>query len=181
MPSWLTDRDRPRRVLITLGTIVSQGPEAHRLLEQTLDATAGPDVEVVVAARPGTVPEGLAKRARAVRWLPVGLAARHCDLIVHHGGSGTTMAALANGVPQVVCPSVLDQTDNARRLEALGAGRLVPVPTALAGGEELGRAVEEVLADPGYAKTATVLRDENDAAQDPGRAAVELLRTTGER
>ncbi|KUL57633.1 hypothetical protein ADL30_11720 [Streptomyces sp. NRRL S-1521] len=181
VPAWLTDRDRPRRVLITLGTIVSQAPDAHRLLEQTLDATAGRDVEVVVAARPGTVPEDLAKRAGAVRWLPVGLAARSCDLIVHHGGSGTTMAALASGVPQVVCPSVLDQTDNARRLEAVGAGRLVPVPTALAGGGELGRAVEEVLGDPGYAKAAAVLRDENDAAQPPDRAAVELLRTTGER
>ncbi|MEU0332060.1 glycosyltransferase [Streptomyces sp. NPDC006193] len=181
VPAWLTDRGRPRRVLITLGTIVSQGPEAHQLLERTLDATARPDVEVVVAARPGTVPQELARRARAVRWLPVGLAAQHCDLIVHHGGSGTTMAALAHGVPQVVCPSVLDQTDNARRLEELGAGRLVPVPAALAGGGELVRAVEDVLGDPRYAKSAAVLRDENDAAPAPARAAEQLLRTMGER
>ncbi|MFI2372070.1 glycosyltransferase [Streptomyces sp. NPDC018833] len=181
VPSWLTDRARPRRVLITLGTIVSQGPEAHRLLEQTLEATAAPDVEVVVAARPGTVPEEIAKRAKAVQWLPVGLAAQNCDLIVHHGGSGTTMAALAHGVPQVICPSVLDQKDNARRIEELGAGRLVPVERALAGGGELARAVEEVLGDPAYAMSAAVLRDENDAAPAPDRAAAQLLRTMGER
>lgn len=32
-----------------------------------------------------------------------------CDLIIHHGGSGTTGAALAAGVPQVIVPFFADQ------------------------------------------------------------------------
>ncbi|MFJ9008632.1 glycosyltransferase [Streptomyces canus] len=177
VPPWLMDRARPRRVLITFGTVVSQGGEARRLFERTLEATAAQDVEVVIAARPGTVPQEVAQRAKAVQWLPVGLAAQNCDLIVHHGGSSTTMSALAHGVPQVVCPSMLDQKDNARRIEELGAGRLVSVETALTDGGELARAVQEVLRDPGYARSAEVLRDENNAAPPPDRAAAQLVRT----
>jgi sterol 3beta-glucosyltransferase len=38
--------------------------------------------------------------------------------IVHHGGSGTTGAALAAGKPQVVCPFVADQPFWAARAHA---------------------------------------------------------------
>ncbi|WP_246258659.1 glycosyltransferase [Amycolatopsis anabasis] len=40
--------------------------------------------------------------------------------IVHHGGAGTTGAALASGRPQVVCPFVADQPFYARHLHASG-------------------------------------------------------------
>lgn len=42
--------------------------------------------------------------------------------IVHHGGAGTTGAALRAGRPQVVCPFFGDQPFWARRIAALGAG-----------------------------------------------------------
>lgn len=41
---------------------------------------------------------------------------------IHHGGAGTTHAALAAGVPQGVVPFSLDQPYYARRVEALGLG-----------------------------------------------------------
>ncbi|MCO5567423.1 hypothetical protein L7F22_021114 [Adiantum nelumboides] len=43
-----------------------------------------------------------------------------CSLIVHHGGSGTTAAALHSGVPQVICPFVLDQFYWAERMAWIG-------------------------------------------------------------
>lgn len=46
---------------------------------------------------------------------------------IHHGGAGTTHAALAAGVPQGVVPFSLDQPYYARRVEALGLG---PAPLA---------------------------------------------------
>ncbi len=50
-----------------------------------------------------------------------------CAAIVHHGGIGTTAAALAAGTPQVVLPLAWDQPDNARRLQELRVGiRLGP-------------------------------------------------------
>jgi sterol 3beta-glucosyltransferase len=50
-----------------------------------------------------------------------------CVAVVHHGGAGTTAAALRAGVPQVVCPYFADQPFWAARVAALGVGpRAVP-------------------------------------------------------
>lgn len=43
-----------------------------------------------------------------------------CSLIIHHGGSGTTAAALQSGIPQVICPFVLDQFYWAERMAWIG-------------------------------------------------------------
>ena len=42
--------------------------------------------------------------------------------IVHHGGAGTTGAALRAGKPSAICPFFGDQPFWARRIAALGAG-----------------------------------------------------------
>ncbi|MEU5671188.1 nucleotide disphospho-sugar-binding domain-containing protein, partial [Micromonospora sp. NPDC047753] len=49
------------------------------------------------------------------------------DVVVHHGGSGTTLGALAAGVPQLLLPQGADQFANAEALTAAGVGlRLLP-------------------------------------------------------
>ena len=45
--------------------------------------------------------------------------------MVGHGGSGSTLAALAAGVPVAFIPLFVDGHDNARRVDAAGAGRLI--------------------------------------------------------
>jgi UDP:flavonoid glycosyltransferase YjiC (YdhE family) len=49
------------------------------------------------------------------------------DLLVHHGGAGTTAAALRSGVPQLVVPHIVDQFFHGRRVAELGLG---PAPVA---------------------------------------------------
>ncbi|KAL3700356.1 hypothetical protein R1sor_018378 [Riccia sorocarpa] len=44
----------------------------------------------------------------------------HLSVIIHHGGSGTTAAALRSGKPQVICPFVLDQFYWAERMAWIG-------------------------------------------------------------
>jgi len=44
------------------------------------------------------------------------------DLVVHHGGAGTTAAALRAGVPQLIVPHILDQFFHGRRIAELGLG-----------------------------------------------------------
>ena len=51
------------------------------------------------------------------------------DLIVHHGGAGTTAAALRSGVPQLIVPHIVDQFFHGRRVAELGLGP-PPVPKA---------------------------------------------------
>lgn len=46
--------------------------------------------------------------------------------IVHHGGIGTTAAALRAGVPQLVVPFAYDQFDNGYRVQRLGTGDVLP-------------------------------------------------------
>lgn len=58
------------------------------------------------------------------------VASRSC-LVVHHGGPGTTLAALRAGVPALAIPQFLDQPLNAAAVAARGAGVAVS-PSTLA-------------------------------------------------
>ncbi|KAG9456864.1 hypothetical protein H6P81_001372 [Aristolochia fimbriata] len=43
-----------------------------------------------------------------------------CQIVVHHGGSGSTAAALYAGTPQIICPFMLDQFYWAEKMSWLG-------------------------------------------------------------
>ncbi|KAG6497261.1 hypothetical protein ZIOFF_045159 [Zingiber officinale] len=43
-----------------------------------------------------------------------------CAVAIHHGGSGSTAAALHAGIPQIICPFILDQFYWAERLHWIG-------------------------------------------------------------
>jgi UDP:flavonoid glycosyltransferase YjiC (YdhE family) len=68
---------------------------------------------------PETLPPGVAHFS----WVPLTRLLPHCSALVHHGGIGTSAAALSAGVPQLVVPFSHDQPDNAARLERLGVAR----------------------------------------------------------
>jgi sterol 3beta-glucosyltransferase len=46
----------------------------------------------------------------------------HCQLIIHHGGAGTTSAGLRAGIPNIVIPFTADQPFWGNRVYAIGAG-----------------------------------------------------------
>jgi MGT family glycosyltransferase len=121
-------------VYLTLGTAFG----APELLATAIKGLAALDVRVVVAAgrippdRLGAVPENVIVRT----WVAQAELMPHVDAVVHHGGSGTTLGALAVGVPQLVLPQGADQFANADALVAAGAAvRLLPAevsPSAVA-------------------------------------------------
>eukprot|EP00879_Flechtneria_rotunda_P023636 GHRR01025010.1.p1 GENE.GHRR01025010.1~~GHRR01025010.1.p1 ORF type:complete len:434 (+),score=148.31 GHRR01025010.1:930-2231(+) len=53
------------------------------------------------------------------------------DVVLHHGGSGTTAVALAAGVPQLICPLQYDQFYWAERMADLGCSPDPPVSAEL--------------------------------------------------
>lgn len=67
-----------------------------------------------------------------------------CAAAVHHGGAGTTAAALRAGVPQVVVPHIADQPYWGRRVCELGVGS-APLPRKDFGADRLSRALDEAL------------------------------------
>ena len=99
--------------------------------------------------------------------------------MVCHGGSGTTIGALAAGVPLVVMPLFADQPMNARRVAAIGAGLAVGAPDR---GEPpvdaptLRAAIERVLADDGFRRGAEAVADEMRSLPGADAVVAELLR-----
>lgn len=94
-------------------------------------------------------------------------------LVVHHGGAGTTHAAVAAGVPSVVVPHVGDQRYWADRLHRLG---VAPEPIAVRGlnGDRLADAVRAAASDPRL-REAVIPLSEAVAAEDGVGAAVTRL------
>jgi UDP:flavonoid glycosyltransferase YjiC (YdhE family) len=113
----------------------------------------------------------------------------HASAVVTHGGHGSTLGALAHGVPAVVLPLfALDQWFNAKAVACAGAGialdgerhtrRAIDLPNAetLAG---LRPAVERLLADPGPREAARRIADEMRALPPVDEAPAALAQLTG--
>jgi sterol 3beta-glucosyltransferase len=67
--------------------------------------------------------------------------------IVHHGGAGTTGAALRSGVPSVVVPFGFDQAFWGHRVAALGVGPM-PLPRSKLTAHRLADAIERTVHNP---------------------------------
>lgn len=93
--------------------------------------------------------------------------------IVHHGGSGTTAAALASGRPQVVCPFVADQPFWARRMHAAGVAT-APQPQRHLDPVTLAEAITRARTATGMAERAAELGG-RIRAEDGVTAAVRVL------
>jgi UDP:flavonoid glycosyltransferase YjiC (YdhE family) len=106
----------------------------------------------------------------------------HADAVVSHGGFGTTLGAVAAGLPLVVVPLFGDQPANAARIEVAGAGVVVEPnpdapPEAIRTSLDpvaLRTAVELVLSEPSYRQAARRLADEM-AAHPPTDEALAAI------
>ena len=97
---------------------------------------------------------------------------------VHHGGAGTTAAALRAGVPNTVVPFFGDQPFWGSRVAALGAGPR-PIPRRGLSEEGLVAALRAMLSDTGMRERAAAL-GERVRAEDGVADAVQMIeRLTG--
>ncbi len=115
--------ERPT-VYVTLGTVFND-LSIFRLL---LDALADLDCNVIATIGRGNDPaslEPLPENALVERYIPQAQVLPHSNLIVSHGGSGSMLAALAHGLPQLLLPRGADQFDNANACRAAGAARVL--------------------------------------------------------
>lgn len=98
-----------------------------------------------------------------------------CAAVVTHAGLGTTLRALAHGVPLLMLPLGRDQHFNAARVSELGAGIRLPAGASPA---RIGAALSELLGDPRFSAAAARLaqrmrddRPDHHAAKALERAA----------
>jgi UDP:flavonoid glycosyltransferase YjiC (YdhE family) len=175
LPDWLGQGAHPRRVYVTFGSLLPQIRIDRLAACFRTVAEALPDADILVGVDGDLVAKlgPLPRNVLAAGWIPLDLVLRECDGIVHHGGPGTTLSSLVQGVAQVVAPQwTADLREYAARVAKAGVGRhLEPEedsPEALAG------VCRAVLDDPAYRLRARTVA-EQIAAQPSPRVAAEAL------
>jgi UDP:flavonoid glycosyltransferase YjiC (YdhE family) len=122
LPAGIADRDRGRPlVYLTLGTAMGDAD----VLREAIAGLATLAADVLVAAGPTVAVDALGEVPANVRiesWVPQADLLPHLDLVVHHGGSGTTLGAFGAGLPQLLLPQGADQFSNAEVVRELGLG-----------------------------------------------------------
>jgi UDP:flavonoid glycosyltransferase YjiC (YdhE family) len=77
---------------------------------------------LLITKYPDLIPTDLPDSIRHCRFAPFRQLLPICSAVVHHGGVGTTAAALEAACPQLILPLAWDQPDNAARVTRLGVG-----------------------------------------------------------
>jgi MGT family glycosyltransferase len=169
LPDWADDLPDQPTVYATLGTAFNFRMDLFAAIlaglrdePVNLILTVGRDQD---PAQFGAQPPNV----RVERYIPASLLLPRCDLVLTHGGSGTTMAALVNGLPLVIAPISADQPNNAERCTDLGVGRVVEADQISP--EAVRDAVRAVLAEPSYRRGAERVREEIRALPGPEHAA----------
>jgi UDP:flavonoid glycosyltransferase YjiC (YdhE family) len=168
---WSEDTQTPI-VLVSFSTAPEQG--SVEKFQSVIDALGSLGVKGVVTVGDSINPAALRP---AMNVLVFGTAdhddlMRRASLVVTHGGHGTLMRALKNGLPVVVIPgSGGDQPLNAEFAEAWGVGRALP-PDADA--DTMRTAIGEVLSNGKYRKNAARLALEIAGSNGAARASDEI-------
>ena len=155
-PSILELPDR-RTVYVTLGTVFND----LAVFGIVLAGLAGIDCNVIATIGRNNDPRALgAVPANVVveQYVAQGLLLPLCAATVGHGGSGSVLAALAEGLPMVLLPQGADQFDNAQQCRELGVARML-LPAELTP-EAAASSVLAVLEDASYGDRARALAAE---------------------
>ena len=161
------------------GPLVLVAPSTAQDLESTLvlaalEALADEPVRVVATtnlmrkARQIEVPSN----ATVVDWVSYSQVMPEADLVISHGGHGTSVRALAEGVPILSCPAFGDMAENGARIMWAGAGLMLPRP--LLGPRALRAAARRILREPRFAERAGELAAWN-AANDGAKRGAEVV------
>jgi UDP:flavonoid glycosyltransferase YjiC (YdhE family) len=159
---------------LTFGTVFNEHDTFGRAVEALgrID-----DLRALVTVGPAGDPTAfgdLPDRVRVERYVSQQAVLPRCAVVASHAGSGTFLAALGHGVPQVCLPQAADQFRNAGACHRSGAGLSLPERPST---EEIEAAVRAVLTDAAFATRAADLAAEIEAMPDvdAALAAVESL------
>lgn len=169
--TWLDSLEGPI-VSISLGTLFGSPELYERSTRAALDA--GATVVAVTGFDMAIEHESLVR----VPWASMDRLLEKTTAFVHHGGWGSMISGLANGVPAVVIPLGSDQFNNAARLASTGAGITVGHERIE---DDLTDAIRKVLDDPLYRLNAGRIRSEIAEMPGPDEVVplIERLATEG--
>jgi UDP:flavonoid glycosyltransferase YjiC (YdhE family) len=161
------DPDDPL-VYVTYGTEVKD----DKPLRQLIDALASLPLRLVVTVGDHRVPDAFGPQPHNVvirSFTPQMAVLPHASAVVSHGGSGTVLAALALGIPQLCLPYFADQPLNAVAVAAAGAG--LYLDPASADNLAIAGAVTRLVAENRFRQQACRIADEIRAMPEPDEVA----------
>jgi UDP:flavonoid glycosyltransferase YjiC (YdhE family) len=125
---------------------------------------------VISAGWAGLKPQSFSPDICAVDDVPHDWLFSRAASIVHHGGAGTTAAALRAGKPSVVVPFFSDQPFWGRWLVRLGAG-VTPIPRRQLNAEKLAHAIARTLTEEPCQQAAARLGEQIRSEDGVSRAS----------
>jgi MGT family glycosyltransferase len=141
-----------------LGTIV----KALAALPVRVVATVGPRGDPGCL---GPVPENV----HVARYLPQTEVLPHVALVVSHGGSGTFLASLGYGIPQLCIPQAADQFANAAAAHRVGAG--LSIEPGAVSPDHVRSAASRLLQEPAFGEAARKAQTEIQNLPGPDAVA----------
>ncbi|GAA0517588.1 glycosyl transferase [Paractinoplanes deccanensis] len=166
---------RRPRVLVTLGSHFAAPDVVGRLLDDLTGGDDPLDVEFLATTLPGTDATAVPHKSEHVTLLPFQPLSRlltGAAAALIHGGAGTTLGSLAEGVPLVVWPQGADQPVQAAAVGHAGAG--IGLASGPVDPQALRDAVRSVLTDPAYAGAARRVQQQIAAMTAPDQVAADL-------
>jgi UDP:flavonoid glycosyltransferase YjiC (YdhE family) len=172
-PAWRERLAGERPVVyVTLGTVFNDADRFGTILMALADV----DATVLATIGRNNDPTELGQLPANViveRYVPQADVLPLCDVAVGHGGSGSTLGALAHGLPMLLLPSAADQFENAQACAVLGAATVL-MPNELTA-EAFASAVDALLEESGARAAAEQLAQEIAAMPTARQVAAELL------
>src|SRR5687768_4164266 len=178
MPEWRRAMPAGPVVHVTFGTVAAYNtaPDIYRAI---IDGLAAEPVNLIITVGRNNDPDDLGPQrgnVRIERFLPHAELLPHCDAVVTHGGPGSSVAALAHGLPLVLIPGGgAAQVRSAAACERAGVGRTVP--RADVSPARVRAAILEVLGEPGFREKARAVAAQIMQMPPPAEAvrAIEAL------
>lgn len=159
-------------VYVGFGSMMSGDPQAKaQMVIEALNRTG--QRGILAKGWGGLEPSSVPETIHLIDEVPHDWLLPQVAAVVHHGGAGTTAAALHAGKPNIITPFIADQPFWGRRVEALNAGP-APIPQKKLTVENLSEAIRQAVSDPTIRLSAHTL-GEKIQSEDGIANAVALI------
>lgn len=159
-------------VYVSLGTVFNDKADFYRLC---FEAFADLDYRVVMSvgnkiniARLGTIPRNFIVKP----FVPQLQILQRAALFITHSGMNSASEGLSAGVPLLMIPQAADQQFIAKRVQQLGAGKMLR--NAQLNARRLREAAKAILAQPTFQQTSAAIGASFHKAGGPSRAVDEI-------
>jgi MGT family glycosyltransferase len=182
-PDWLSALDDQPLGMVTLGSTFTGDLNFFAWGAQAI-AAAGLIPLVVLGPTPippeqkDRLKANLPGGTRLLTWVDYEHVFPRLNVILHHGGMGTTQAAIVHGIPQIIVPHAADQRGQARRARQAKVGLELSQRDVRQG--QLVPAVQAITTTDWVLEAAQQLARDFAELGGPSRAADLLVEVAGE-